>query len=112
MALGALGIDTKNWDFVWVHILSEKLDAEIAREWQLSNADGKLKSMEQMKKFLERRARVLEGIWSLHVSQQEIEKTFAKVISRIQCLILKSHRIYTCPVFLALSVIERHERAN
>ena len=39
----------------------QKVDAETAREWQLSNADGKLKSMEQLRKFLERRARALEA---------------------------------------------------
>ena len=61
MALSALGNDTKSCDFVWGHILSEKLDSETAREWQLSNADGKLQSMEQLRKFLECRARALEA---------------------------------------------------
>ena len=52
---------TRKVDFVWVHILSEKLDSETAREWQLSNADGKLQSMEQLRNFLECRARALKA---------------------------------------------------
>ena len=36
MVLSALGIDTKACDFIWVHILSEKLDSETAKEWQLT----------------------------------------------------------------------------
>ena len=61
MALSALGIDTKDCDFIWVHILSEKLDSETAKEWQLTNVDGKMKTMDDLRQFLERRARALEA---------------------------------------------------
>ena len=57
MALSALGIDTKACDFIWVHILSEKIDNETAKEWQLTNVDGKMKTMDDLRQFLERRAR-------------------------------------------------------
>ena len=60
MALSTLRIVTKGSDFVWVDILLDKLDTETACEWQLSNTDGKLQSMHQLRKFLERRARALE----------------------------------------------------
>ena len=52
MALSALGIDTKACDFIWVHILSEKLDCETAKEWQLTNVDGKMKTVDDLKHFL------------------------------------------------------------
>ena len=39
MAFSALGIDTKSCDFVWVHVLSGKLDAGAAIEWQMCDAD-------------------------------------------------------------------------
>ena len=61
IAFSALGFHTKKYDFVWVHILSEKQGSETARGWQLSNADVKLHSMEQLGKFLEYRARALEA---------------------------------------------------
>ena len=61
MALSASGIDTKACDFIWVHILSEKLDSETAKEWQLTNVDGKMKTMNDLRQFFERRARALEA---------------------------------------------------
>ena len=41
MALSALGIDTKACYFIWVHILSDKLNGETAKEGQLTNVDEK-----------------------------------------------------------------------
>ena len=61
MALNALGIDTKASDLIWIHVLSEKLDSETAKEWQLTNVDGKLQSMDSLRKCLELRARALEA---------------------------------------------------
>ena len=61
MALNALGLGTKASDFMWIHILAGKLDSETAKEWQLTNVDGKLQSMNALRKFLELRARALEA---------------------------------------------------
>ena len=61
MALSDLRIDTKACDFIWVHTLSNKLVGETAKEWQLGNVDGKMRSMDDYGKFLDRRARVLEA---------------------------------------------------
>ena len=44
-----------------MHILSEKLDSETAAEWQLTSVDGKMKTMDDLRQFLERRARALEA---------------------------------------------------
>ena len=108
MSLSALGIATKSCDFVWVQILSEKLESETAREWQLSNADGKLQSMEQLRKFLECRARALQGSSrSLKATRgltrkKGLKEKPVKVISPIQCHVLcvKRHIGYT-PVQLS-----------
>ena len=61
MALNALGLDTKASDFKWIHILSEKLDSETAKEWQLTNVDGKLQNMDALRKFLDFQAKALEA---------------------------------------------------
>ena len=99
MALSGLGIDTKSCDFVWVHILSEKLDSETPREWQLSNADGKLQSMEELRKFLECRARALEASGrSLETTRELTERA-----ERETCQSYQSNSM-SCPV----CCVERH----
>ena len=47
---------------MWVHALSGKNDAYTAREWQLKNADEKLRSKDQLRKCIERMARALEAV--------------------------------------------------
>ena len=83
----------------------------------MGNADGKLQSMEQLRKFLERRARVFEACGrSLEATR---EFTREKKAGRETCqsyesnsmscpVCKKAHRIYTCPAFLSLSNSERH----
>ena len=41
--------------------MSEKLDCETAKEWQLTNVDGRIKTMDFLRQFRERRARALEA---------------------------------------------------
>ena len=111
MALSALGIDTKACDFIWVHILSEKLDNETAKEWQLTNVDGKMKTMDDLRQFLERRARALEA--SIRQPEMKREALGNKDIdirnksehcqsyqstSMICSFCKQSHRIYTTHV--------------
>ena len=113
MALSALGIDTKACDFIWVHIhiLSEKLDGETAKEWQLTNVDGKMRSMDDIRKFPNRRARALEASFRAPESKrdplrQDSENSRAKAednpsrsyqSSSPSCPFCKqSHRIYSC----------------
>ena len=95
MALIALVIDTKSCDFVWVHILSEKLDSETAREWQLSNADGKMQSMEQLRKFLECRARALDSSGRSLETTRKI--TLGKRAAKETCQSYQSNSM-SCPV--------------
>ena len=123
MALSALGIDTKACDFIWVHILSETLDCETAKKWQLTNVDGKMKTMDDLKHFLERRARALEA--SIRPAEVERETLGNKNVDNIKnksehyqsyqsnsiiCSFCKqSHRIYTCPKFLTLPIADKYE---
>ena len=77
MALKALGIGSTECDFLWIHILSEKLDTVTAREWQLSNKDGKLKTLKELRQFLDQLATALEAVQKLQsagASQKERQK--------------------------------------
>ena len=65
MALKALGLGSTECDFLWIHILSEKLDTVSAREWQLSNKDGKVKTLQEFRQFLDQRATALEAVQKL-----------------------------------------------
>ena len=124
MALSALGIDTKACDFIWVHILSEKLDCETAKEWQLTNVDGKMKTMDDLKHFLERRARALgasirpaevqrETLGNKNVDIKKSEHYRSYQSNSIICSFCKqSHRIYTCPKFLTLPIADKYEKVK
>ena len=65
MALKAFGLGSTECDFRWIHILSEKLDTMSAREWQLSNKDGKVKTLQEFRQFLDQRATALEAVQEL-----------------------------------------------
>ena len=77
MALSALGVDTKACDFIWV-IMSDKLDGETAEEWQLTNVDGKMRSMDDLRKFLDRRARAVEASIRAPESKRDQLRRFRK----------------------------------
>ena len=61
MALHAMGLDVGSFDFIWVHIIHKKLDKTTRRQWELYSREGDLQSLNEMKKFLEQRARALEA---------------------------------------------------
>ena len=125
MALSALGIDTKASDFIWVHILSEKLDSETAKEWQLTNVDGKMKTMDDLRQFLERRARALEastrspemkrealGSKDIDIKNKSENYQSYQSTSMICSFCKQSHRIYTRPKFLNLSIADKYEKVK
>ena len=125
MALSALGIDTKACDFIWVHFFVGALDSETAKEWQLTNVDGKMKTTDDLRQFLERRARALEastrqpGIKREALGSEDIDiKNKSEHCQSYQstsmvCSFCKqSHRIYTCPKFLILSIADKYEKVK
>ena len=61
MALHAMGLDVGSFDFIWVHIIHKNLDKTTRRQWELYSRGGDLQSLNEMKKFLEQRARALEA---------------------------------------------------
>ena len=105
-----------------VHILSETLGTETAREWQLGNTDGNLQSIDQLRKFLERPARALEASDRFTYESREsnrdkrTQRLHAKAISLILLAVSSAtnHIAFTHVVFLAftLSITDRHERVK
>ena len=124
MALSALGIDTKACDFIWVHILSEKLDSETAKEWQLTNVDGKMKTMDDLREFLERRARALEASTrSPEMKRETLSSKYIDIKNKSQnyqsyqstsmiCSFCKSLIVFTRPKFLNLSIADKYEKVK
>ena len=120
MALKALGLGSTECDFLWIHILSEKLDTVSAREWQLSNKDGKVKTLQEFRQFLDQRATALEAVQKLQstsVSPKERPKETSNgqsyATTSKECPVCKqSHRIYLCPKFTSSEVSVRRETAK
>ena len=60
LALTALGEDVDAADYVWVYLLSEKLDSETRHQWELHSPSDKPQTADDLLKFLEERARALD----------------------------------------------------
>lgn len=60
-ALSALDMPTQHWDVLLVFILSDKVDADTKRAWEMSLANDELPTFDQLCSFLERRCRSLEA---------------------------------------------------
>ena len=90
IALCALDFDAKACDFIWVQVLSEKPDCETAKEKQLANVDGKIRTMEDLTQFLEPRARALEA--STRPSEMKRETLGSKDIDKDQPEHFKSYQ--------------------
>lgn len=63
-ALSNVGINTKNWDILVIHIVAKKLDPESRRQWEFNasdeNASDELPTYKQFQEFLTKRYRALE----------------------------------------------------
>ena len=60
MAIQALKVDTVPCGFVWVDLLSEKLDAESRRQFELDYPGKDLQTLDQLREFINRRVQALE----------------------------------------------------
>ena len=61
MALPGMGLDVGPSDFIWVHIIAKMLDTQSRRKWELHSKGDGAQSMNNLKQFLEDRARALEA---------------------------------------------------
>ena len=60
MALEAMGLDNSSSDFIWLYLIGQKLDSETRRQWELHLKRDEDRTMGELIKFLEDRARALE----------------------------------------------------
>ena len=60
MAIQALKVDISSSDFVWVHVLTKKLDSESRRQFELDHPGKDLQTLQQLRDFINRRVRALE----------------------------------------------------
>ena len=59
-ALTELGQPVEYWNAIFVHSLSEKMDPESRKQWQLDHSGTDLLTWKQLAKFLDTRSRALE----------------------------------------------------
>ena len=73
MAMEAMSINTKVNCFFWVHIVSEKLDPESRRQWELDSAGDDIRKIDDSRKFIIRRARALEASEKINYIRHEVK---------------------------------------
>lgn len=64
-SISNLGVDVSSWDLIVVHIISEKLDKEIRKVWELkvaSDLSDELPTFIQFSEFLNSHFRALENL--------------------------------------------------
>ena len=91
----------------------------------IDKVDGKMKTMDDLRQFLERRARALEastrqpemkrealGSKDIDIKNKSENYQSYQSTSMICSFCKQSHRIYTCPKFLNLSIADKYEKVK
>lgn len=118
-ALKALGEDTDSWDSILVCLVSEKLDPETRKQWELETPTRDMPSFGQLQQFLSRRCMALEAIPTYsavrtiqrYQQPEEVEAylTHSDSDSECQCCSNGKHAIYNCYKFKKMNVKTRGE---
>ena len=114
-ALHELGQPIEHWDPLLVFWLSDKMDSESRKQWELDNPGTELLSWEKLSKFLDTRSRALEtsGVKvSPHVNQSQPprEKRAQVYAASAMCnqRCSEDHKLHACPEFKQMSIPERY----
>ena len=123
MAIQALKVDTIPCGFVWVDLLSEKLDAESRRQFELYYPGKDLQTLDQLREFINRRVQALEvsesrtpqssfnNIKSSQDHRKSREPNHVSQnykISTERCpACSENHKVFSCDKFKNLSIQER-----
>ena len=117
-ALTELGQPVEHCDAILVHSLSEKMDPESRKQWQLDNPGTDLRTWKQFSKFLDTRSCALEIGGSKPSGQVNATQNPQRPDMRIQSYSVSSpscefcsevHKLNSCPQFKAMSVVNRHQ---
>ena len=61
MAIEALGVQTETCDFIWIRILSKRLDQESRRQWEIDYPGKEFQTFDQLREFINKRVQALEA---------------------------------------------------
>jgi len=117
-SLRALGVSTDEWDPILVFHVTEKLDNDSRRQWELQSPNKTYPKFKDLKIFIEQRCRALEATSSksnVHNSSSRSNKLSTQSTSSHHsssstpsCSSCgSSHFIYHCPAFLRLDVKDK-----
>ncbi|XP_039746104.1 uncharacterized protein LOC120623888 [Pararge aegeria] len=112
--LSNLEIDTSSWDIIVIYIVSQKLDSESRKLWEIrvSECSNKLPTINNFTEFLEHRFRSLEFL-DTKATKQTIARSYVcqdSVKVTESCKYCdECHKIYNCKKFSQLSVDARRE---
>ena len=115
MALQGLGLNVGPSDFIWVHIMAEKLDTQSRRHWELHIKGDEAQSMDNLKQFLEDRARALEASASsskLVKKNQESNKvqSYQNSTASVPCVNCSGgHILHQCDKFKTISYEDKQK---
>lgn len=110
-----LGIAVESWDLILIHIVSQKLDQETRKQWELhaNQSSLDLPSLKMFNEFLECRFRALEFVEptknkaKANNSPKVLHTTSNANITCPHCN--ENHKLYSCSQFAKENVAKRQE---
>ena len=120
MAIEALNVNTEASSFIWVRIVSEKLDHESRRQWELDYPGKKLQTLDQLRDFVNKRVQALEASNSAkkeqpvsqntkfvrNREQRQVPQNYQTSAETCPCC-SENHKIYACKKFSKLDMKEK-----
>ncbi|XP_023218015.1 uncharacterized protein LOC111620330 [Centruroides sculpturatus] len=114
-ALAVLKLPTDHWDHILVYTLSNKLDDETRKQWELKATTTTFPTFNELKQFLEQRYRALEisvsNMWKQRTQQNigKLSNTLkAHSVTVLSCPVCKeAHHVFYCPAFQKQNVKTR-----
>lgn len=124
--LKVIGCPVQHWDDFLVHILLTRMASTSLEEWENSHDSSEMPTMEQVVKFLERRARgKLNAACGSNVAVQQVQLSTARPATAqnkptksgapkpMKCHhCSQQHPMFRCPQFLRLSVEDRRNKVK
>ena len=120
LSLQTLGLPVEHYDLFLIFLVTERLDLETRRQWEIASPGTSLQTYEALKTFIETRCNALEAstpspkqFYSEHKNQsqqnsQQHNQSYAGTQSIETCLCCgQEHRLYTCPKYNGLTIDEK-----
>lgn len=114
--LSHLGIEVDSWDVIIIYIVSQKLDTESRKQWELhvNNITDELPTFLHFKDFLERRFRALEFIEPFKIKPKSFQNTYQPKSLHITSDVIcphcgENHKLFSCSKFAKEEVNVRQD---